>query len=104
MVAFYTEKIVEPLRKAADEQDALGEKQGDLFTLRERVELWVDAPVSESFAVNGIIVTKVNSSHQHPVGIRILTRNSPGKSISVVITRAEDQEWTYIDWVCHETE
>jgi hypothetical protein len=104
VVTFYTEKIVEPLRKAADEQDALGKQQWGRFTLRERLELWVESTVSEGFAVNEFVVTRVNSSHRHPVRIRILTRNSPGKSISVVITRAEDGEWTYIDWVYYETD
>jgi hypothetical protein len=40
VVAFYTEKIVEPLRRAADEQDALRKQPRGLFTLRERLELW----------------------------------------------------------------
>jgi hypothetical protein len=108
VVAFYTEKIVAPLRKAVDEQDALREEQRRLFpsspTLRERLDSWVESPASEGFAVNGFVVTRVNASHRHPVSIRILTRNSPGKSVSVVITWAEDEEWTHIDWVCYETD
>jgi hypothetical protein len=104
VVTFYTTKIVEPLRKAADEQDALRKEQRGRFTLRERLDLWVEATVSEGFAVSGFVVTRVNASHGDPVSIRILTRNSPGKSVSVVITRAKDEEWTHIDWVCYETD
>jgi hypothetical protein len=88
------------LRKAADEQDAVRKRQRGHFTLRERLELWVESTANDGFAVNGFVVTRVDSSHRHPVSIRILTRVSPGKSISVVITRSKDEEWTHIDWVC----
>jgi hypothetical protein len=108
VAAFYTEKIVAPLRKAADEQDASREEQRRLFpsspTWRERLDSWAQSAVSEGFAVNGFVVTRVNASHRDRVSIRILTRNSPGKSVSVVISRAEDEDWTHIDWVCYETD
>jgi phenylpyruvate tautomerase PptA (4-oxalocrotonate tautomerase family) len=32
------------------------------------------------------------------------TQHSPGNSVSVVISRAKDEEWTHIDWECYEAD